>query len=160
MNTKAQVREIAMVVSGGLTVYVAIHDKIFREAGSLSSVFKNLFGRGVPMSLLLSDAENLMPLWDSIVCRVETFRVKHAASLSGEEERYLEILSSYAEAVRRTVAALVERQRLANEGSKGGPENSLTLAAHRKRETEYQSAIQRYIAIGQELNAASPTIFS
>ena len=62
MNTKAQVREIAMVVSGGLTVYVAIHDKIFREAGSLSSVFKNLFGRGVPMSRLLSDAENLMPL--------------------------------------------------------------------------------------------------
>ena len=51
-----------MVVSGGLTVYVAIHDKIFREAGSLSSVFKNLFGRGVPMSRLLSDAENLMPL--------------------------------------------------------------------------------------------------
>ena len=149
-----------MTVGGSLTVYIAVHDKIFREAATLTSVLKNLLGRGTPMGELLEMAEKLVPLWDSIGAKVEAVRIDYGSYFSEDEEAYFCILVRYVAAVRKTVAILVARQRLAYEGSKGGPKNPMTWDAYKRNEAEYQAAVHEYTAIGQELNAAAPTIFS
>jgi len=156
MNQRDEIKDLAMTVNGGLTVYIAIHNAIFRDAATFKSFLKNLFGWGVPMSKLLEDSEGLLPLWDTIHQKMEVFRQSANSSLSKDERYYFDILSRYVAAVRKTVAALVDRQRLMNEKSKGNP---VTWEAFQQKEMAYQMAVQEYMAIGQELNAGAPIIF-
>lgn len=71
------------------------------------------------MSKLLEDSEGLLPLWDVIDHNMEAFRELTYSSLSKDERYYFDILSRYVAAVRKTVVALVDRQRLIHEKSKG-----------------------------------------
>ena len=160
MSTKAEIKELAMAVDGGLSAYVSVHDKIFNEGATLKSLFKNLIGRGTPMAALLADAEKLVLTWEAIAQQIESFRASRYSSLPHDERNYLEILSRYVAALQRTVATLVDRQRLANEGSKGGPNNPMTWNALKQREAAYQEVIRDYTAIGQELKVAAHIIFS
>ena len=159
MNHKDQINDLAMAVSGGLTVYIAVHNAIFRESATFKSFLKNLFGRGVPMSKLLEDSERLVPLWDAIYKKMEDFQQLSHSSLSNNERYYFEILSRYVDAVRETIVALVDRQRLLNEGSEGGANNPMIWDVLQQKERAYKMAVQKYRAIGQELNAAAPIIF-
>lgn len=156
MNHRDDIKNLAMTVNEGLTVYIAIHNAIFRDAATFKSFLKNLFGMGVPMSKLLEDSEGLLPLWDTIHQKMEVFRQSDYSSLSKDEKYYFDILSRYVDAVRKTVAALVDRQRLMNERSKGG---TMTWEAFQQKERGYQIAVQEYTAIGQELNDATSIIF-
>lgn len=155
MNHREEIKDIAMTVNDGLTVYIAIHNAIFRDAATFKSFMKNLFGWGVPMSKLLEDSEGLLPLWDTIHQKMEDFRQSAYSLLTKDEKYYFDILSCYVAAVRKTVAALVDRQRLMNERSKGG---TMTWEAFQQKEMAYQMAVQQYTAIGQELNAATHII--
>ena len=159
MNYRDQIKDLVLTVNGGLTIYIAIHNAIFRESASFKSFLKNLFGRGVPMSKLLADSEKLLPLWEEIRQKMEDFRRSAYSSLSEDERYYFDVLSRYVDAVRKTVATLVDRQRLMNEGSKGGPNNPMTWEACQQKETIYQMAVHEYTTIGEELNAAAPIIF-
>lgn len=156
MNHRDQIKDLATTVNGGLTVYIAIHNAIFRDAATFKSFLKNLFGQGVPMSKLLEDSEGLLPFWDAIHQNMEVFRQSDYSSLSKDERYYFDILSRYVAAVRKAVAALVDRQRLMSERSKGG---TMTWEAFQQKERSYQIAVQQYTAIGQELNDAAPIIF-
>ncbi|MCB4792747.1 MAG: hypothetical protein LHV68_12805 [Elusimicrobia bacterium] len=159
MNYKEEIKDIAITVNNGLTVYIAIHNAIFRDAATFKSFLKNLFGWGVPMSKLLEDSERLLPLWDTIDQKVEVFRQSNYSSLSKDEKHYFDILSRYVDAVRKTVAALIDRQRLLNDGSRGGPRNPMTWELFQQKEKIYQMTVKEYMAIGQELNDAAPIIF-
>jgi hypothetical protein len=159
MNNRDQIKDLAMTVNSGLTVYIAIHNAIFRDAATLKSFVKNLFGRGVPMSKLLEDSEGLLPLWDAIHQKMEAFRQSAYSSLSKDERYYFDILARYVVALRRTVAALVDRQRLLNEGTKGGSNNSMSWEAYQEKENIYQMTVKEYRAIGHELNEAAPVVF-
>jgi hypothetical protein len=158
-NHVRQIKELALTVSDSLSSYITVHDAIFRDAASFKSLLKNLFGRGVPMSKLLEDSERLLPQWEVIHQKVETFRHSNYSSLSKDEKCYFDILSRYVAAVRKTVAALIDRQRLMAEGSKSRANNPMTLEAYKQKEKIYQTAVQEYTAIGQELNMAAPIIF-
>ena len=78
-----------------------------------------------------------------------------------EDERcYFEILKRYAQAVTETVVALVKRQKLLNDRSQGEYKNLFNYwNAFQDAKRTYQSAIQKYLAIGQELHNASHLIF-
>lgn len=159
MNFSGQIKELALLVNDGLTSYVGVHDAIFREAAGFMSLLKNLLRRGVPMSKLLEDAERLVPQWEEICRKLDSFRRANYASLSKDEGFYFDILFRYTAAVRRTVVALVDRQRLMAEGSKGGPNNSMTFEACKQKEEVCLAAVREYTAIGQELNNAASIIF-
>ena len=159
METKPKLRDLAMQVSAGLTIYIAVHNRIYREGAGFASVIKNLFGRATPMSKLLEDAQELVPVWDLIHTRVENFRVDYGSYLPEKEDEYLHILVRYVGSVRKTIGALVDRQTLLFEGSKGGANNAMTWQACKDKEAAYQSAVAGYKAVGQELNAASLAIF-
>jgi hypothetical protein len=154
-----EIRELAITVGNGLSAYIAVHDRIFQDASTLKSVLKNLLGRGVPMSKLLKDAEALLPFWTSTRTRVQASRQRSHGRLSPDEQRYFDLLSRYVDALSDTVEALVDRQRLLNEGSKGGTQNPMTWPVFQEKERAYQAAVQRYMAIGRELNDAAPLIF-
>ena len=153
-NCREQIKNIAYSVNDGLTEYITIHDKISKEAATIKSVLKNIFGRAVPMLQLLQDAETLIPLWNGITENIASFGRDANSSMDEDEKYYFEILSRYAQAVNETVIALVKRQRLLNERSKGGHDNHVSWKVYQDAEKKYQSAIQNYMAIGQELNNA------
>src|SRR4030067_3368886 len=153
MDHREESKVLALSVNDGLTFDFFIHNAIFRDAATFKSFMKNLFGWGVPMSKLLEDSEGLLPLWETIHQKMEVFRQSAYSSLSKDEKHYFDILSRYVAAVRKTVAALVDRQRLMNQRSKGG---TMTWEAFQQKEMAYQMAVQEYLSIGQELNAATP----
>jgi len=146
-------------VNDGLTAYITIHDKIFKEAATFKSFLRNIFGSAVPMSQLLRDAETLIPLWNGITEKIVLFGREASSSMDEDERCYFEILNRYAQAVNETVIALVERQRFLNERSKGGHDNPVNWKIYQDTEKTYQSAIQKYMAIGQELNNAGHLVF-
>lgn len=158
-NCREQIKNLAYLVSGGLTAYITIHDKIFKEAATFKSLLKNIFGHAVPMSQLLQDAESLIPLWNGITEKIILFGRDENSSMDEEERYYFDILSRYSKAVNETVIALVERQRLLNERSKGGHDNPVNWKLYQDAERTYKSTIQEYMAIGQELNNASHLVF-
>ena len=159
MNYKDQIKDLAMKVNTALTEYVAVHNTIFQETATLNSLLRNVAGKGVTMSDLLEHSERLVPVWDDIEETMAAFRYVATPHWSNDEKRYFDILSRYASALRKTVDALVDRQRLMYEGSKGGRNNAMTWEAYQEKEKAYQLRIQEYTAIGQELNAAAPIVF-
>ncbi|MBN1515272.1 hypothetical protein JXA32_01760 [Candidatus Sumerlaeota bacterium] len=159
MNYRNEIKDIALTVNDGLTAYIAVHNAIFRDSATFKSFLKNLTGRGVPMSKLLSDSEALLPLWDTIQQEVDVFRQSSYSFLSKDEQHYYDILSRYVKSVRKTVIALIERQQLMNEGSKGRSGNPMTWNAFQEKEDNYQQSVQEYMAIGQELNNAAHLIY-
>lgn len=154
-----EIRELAITVGNGLSTYIAVHDRIFQDASTLKSVLKNLLGRGVPMSKLLKEAEALLPFWTSTRARIQASHQRSHGRLSPDEQRYFDLLSRYVDALSDTVEALADRQRCLNEGSKGGTQNPMTWQVFQEKERAYQAAVQRYMAIGGELNDAAPLIF-
>lgn len=158
-NCREQIKNIAYSVNDGLTAYITIHDKIFKEAATFKSFLKNIFGHAVPMSQLLQDTETLIPLWNDITDKIISFGRNANSSMDEDERYYFEILSRYAQAVKETVVALIERQKLLNERSKGGHDNPVSWEVYQDAEKTYQSAIQKYMAIGQELNNAGHLVF-
>jgi len=152
-------KELALAVNDALSVYISVHDAIFQEAATVKSFFKNLLGRRVPMSGLLEESEDLVPLWDAIRQKMVDFRRSSYSFLSADEQSYFDILSRYVEAVCDTVRALVDRQRLLSQGSMGGPPNPMTLEPLQQKQRIYEQSILRYMETGQELTAAGPIIF-
>ena len=159
MSERERLRKLALTVNQGLTAYIAVHNAIFEEAATVKSLFKNLSKSGVPMSKLLEDSEALVPLWDGISEELEDFKSTDYLVLSEDERCFFDVLSRYVEALQNTVIALVERQRLMNEGAKGGRNNPMTWSAYQEKEALYRQSVDVYMAIGEELNESRPLIF-
>ena len=105
-------------MNDGLSAYITIHDKIFKEAATFKSFLQNICGRAVPMSQLLQDAEPLIPLWNGITEKIVSFGRDVNFNLDENERYYFEILSRYEQAVNETVVVLIKRQKLLNDRSK------------------------------------------
>jgi hypothetical protein len=159
MSNRDEIRRLALAISSGLNEYVEVHNKIFQKSATFKSVVKNLFGRGTSMSQLLDDSERLIPLWAATQEQLEGFWHTSYLSLTPDERSYFDLLSRYARAIEETVYALVERQRLLDEGSRLGRNNTLTWELIQDKERLYRSAVAQYVLIGRELNAAAPIIF-
>ncbi len=159
MSHREQIKALALAVNDALGAYIGVHDAIFRDAGTFKSFLKNLVGSGVPMSSLLQQAEALLPIWDGLQHRLVAFHRSSYTLLSPDERRYFDLLSRYADALRDTVRALVDRQRLLSQGSMGGSGNPMTREALQQKQRVYEESIRRYMDIGQQLTAAGPIIF-
>lgn len=160
VDHQQNLRLLAQSVGGALAAYIEVHDRIFHEASTLRSVFKNIVGRGVPMADLLADAEHLNPGLASVRAELSAFRSEGARDLEPSSLRYLDLLEKYLGALQETVDALVRRQRLLAEGARGGRENPMTWQAFQEAERDYERAIERYKTVGLDLNNAAPLIFS
>ena len=159
MTHREQIRELARSVGHGLTAYIDVHNEIFHEGFTFKSVIKNLFGRGVPMSKFLADAEALVPLWTSLRREIARFRASAESVLKADEREYLDLLSRYVAAIETTVAALVERQGLLCERSKTVGGDSVTWEAFQTSGERYEAAVAGYMALGDELNQAQSLVF-
>ena len=146
-------------MNDGLTAYITIHDRISKEAATFKSILKNIFGRAVPMSQLLQDAESLIPIWNGITEKIALFSNEAYSFMNDDEKCYFDILNRYAQAVNKTVVALVARQKMLNDRSKGSEKNPVNLSVYQEVEKTYQIAIEKYMEIGQELNNASHLVF-
>ena len=155
-NHRDLIVNLEIFVNDALGAYIEIHNVIFRDAYTHWSFLKNVFGRGVPMARLLAESERLLPLWDDVYDQTVTLRQSSYSSFSGEEQRLFDLLSRYVDAVRFTVMGLVDRQRLMDQGAKSASWVTWkNCKALQQKEMIYKKAIEHYMAIGGELNAAS-----
>ena len=159
MDNKNQIKEIAYFVNEGLNKYIYVHNHIFKEAATIKSVIKNLCKKGIPMSELTNEATKLLPIWDSILENIETFKNSNYQNLSEDEKHYLDILTNYSIALNKTVNLLVERQILWENGSKDLLNNPMTWKEYKEKNIEYQASIDEYLWHGQQLNDVSYIIF-
>lgn len=159
-NNKDKLIELALLVKDGLDSYIKVHNNIFHEAATFKSLIKNIFGKGVPMESLCNEAEELIPLWDSIYLKVNSFKTSSYSNLTDKEKYYVDVLTKYVDALKKTVFTLVERQRLWGQGSKSFKNNPMTWEAYKKKENEYKRSVEEYMHVGQELNDANSIIFN
>jgi hypothetical protein len=159
VDHRQSLRLLSQSVGRALSAYIEVHDRIFHQASTLRSVFKNILGKGVPMADLLVDAERLIPRLAALQADLSGYRSGAARELEPSSLRYLDLLEKYAGALRETVDALVRRQQLLAEGARGGRGNPMTWQAFQEAEREYEGAIGRYKIVGFDLNNAAPTIF-
>jgi hypothetical protein len=47
-NYRDQIKNLAFMVNDGLSAYITVHDKIFKEAATFKGLMKNIFGCIVP----------------------------------------------------------------------------------------------------------------
>lgn len=106
-------------------LYLANEKKVARD-GDDRPVRDPVLLRTNPWPVLDQDAEDLAPLWQEITEQISEFRGRYYSHLSAEESYYFSLLSRYGDAVRETIDALIDRQRLMNEGSKSGRGNAMT----------------------------------
>lgn len=151
-----QLKYFAMTTQRELMRYLTVNDAIFRDGFTFMSFLKNLIGMGVPMAIFLEDSERLQHSWDNINKEMEAFRQSALSSLSKDEKYYFNTLSNYTNAVRKTITALVDRQRLMYKKSMG---ETMTWKEFHRKEKSYKRAVQEYTKIGQELDSASHIIF-
>ena len=100
-----------------------------------------------------------MPLWNCISEELQDFKSSDYLLLSQEERDFFDVLSRYVEALQKTVTALVDRQRLMNEGARGGRNNPMTWTAYQEKEALYQQAVNEYMTIGEKLNEVRYVVF-
>lgn len=156
---KEQIKNLAWDINDGLSEYIDIHDRIIKEAASFKSFLKNIFSRPVPMSQLLKEAESLMPMWGIILKKISKFYDESYSLIDENEKHYFDILYKYAKSLNQTVVVLVERQILLSERSRGGKNNSVNWKAYQEAENKYESTIQKYKELGEDLNNLNYLIF-
>jgi hypothetical protein len=159
-NHKNKLKNIALQVHEGLRLYISVHDYIFHESSTLISTVKNIFGVGKPMSSLLEESKELIPIWDSIKKEMEIFESDDYNFLTQDEKKYFNILLIYVNSLRKAVDCLVERQRLMNQWSKSFINNPISWRVFKEKNRSYRVAIEEYQKIGSQLNALDYLIFS
>ncbi|MDD5456432.1 MAG: hypothetical protein PHV30_05300 [Candidatus Margulisbacteria bacterium] len=158
VDYRDQIKKLGWIVHDGLVSYISVHDKIFHEAATFKSFIKNIIGINIKWDKLLEEAKKLIPLWNSIQYKIEEFKTSNYSCLTIDEKYYIDILSRYVKALRKTVAYLIKRQRLAERVRKG----NLASATWRNfsiKEKEYKTTIEEYLKIGQELKDAADIIY-
>ena len=143
-----QLGALGYSVNQGIQVYAGVHKYIEQEGASAKSAFKNLFGKGVPMSQLLEAAEGLVPIWVDIQSKLFSFESQTFMLLDSDEQRYLDLMNEYVKKVRVAIDALVRRQRLL-------AEPPVKWSSHQAASQEYQSAMAAFIEAEERMNQAS-----
>lgn len=156
MEKSNQIQQLALLVNQELSNYIKVHDLIHSESETFKSTLKNIFGFGTPMAKLLQEAESLIPVWDSIEVKLNDFRTLEYNMLSANEKHYVNLLSSFVVALKKTVSCLVAKQQLLAEGvEKFG---SITMKEQLIKRSAYENAIEEYLQIGKELSEAKTEI--
>ena len=140
MEITRQIQQLALLINEELSNYIKVHDLIRSESETFKSTIKNLFGFGTPMSKLLQEAEALIPVWDSIESKLNNFKALEYSLLSEDQKHYVNLLSRFVTALKKTVSCLVSKQKLLAEGvDKFG---SITMKEQQKRRSEYENSIE------------------
>lgn len=140
---------VSFHVHQGVQQYAAVYQRITQEGATAKSALKNLFGRGVSMSELLSDAESLVPVWNNLHNELNEFTRNTQGGLDYNERVYVDVLRRFVDAVSEAVHALVDRQRiLANP--------PVQWNTHQSASAKFEQALNQHVALENELNARRP----
>lgn len=140
---------VAFHVHQGIQKYAATYQRITKEGASAKSVMKNLFGRGVPMSELLSDAEGLVPVWSSLDNELRYFTLRTQGEIDYDERVYVDVLRQYVDVILEAVHALVDRQRIL-------AKPPVQWSAHQAASAKFEWALNQHVALENKLNSVRP----
>jgi hypothetical protein len=155
-----KLRITALLVASKLREYVALHDRIYRQSATFSSVLKNLFGVRVPFEQFASESAQMAASWRSALQRIQGVRDDVYDDLTAEEQRYFNCLQAYAAAVANTVEILSENQAAMYQASLGAKRSTLSQEDVLRQQQRYEAAISRYCQLGDQLNQLNYIVFA
>ena len=133
MTNKDKIQNLALEVNDYLNAYTTVHNKINKQAGTLLSFMRNLLGIGIPMSKLLKECEQLIPMWNTVNLKMEKFEKSNLHLLTDQELNYYDVVVTYATKLHYAVLALIDRQLFLTQKSEGG-NNQFTLAKFNEKQ--------------------------
>ncbi|MBW6479923.1 MAG: hypothetical protein K0B37_10880 [Bacteroidales bacterium] len=151
-NPNIKLKLLTLSVYEGLRIFINVHDYIFRESFTFMSFVRDIFGKAVSLSVLCKEAERLIPVWDAIGEDLKEFSSCNYPSLSQDEKEYFEVLSNFVNAVRKSIDALVSRQRLMEKWSRSFFKNPISWKVFKEKEKQYIASIKEYQKIGLQLD--------
>ncbi|MCW5554785.1 MAG: hypothetical protein KIS67_21810 [Verrucomicrobiae bacterium] len=147
-STKGAAFECALLANEALKHYVSIHNRIFSEQATVTSFFRNLFGRGTNFEALLNEARSADQLWQNVDTHVAgCFGAFRDDFTQAERDFFVELLA-WVKAVKKTTALLCERQEALIRKANG---ESLSMSDYQQIERDYERAVESYVRLGSSV---------
>ena len=149
--------ECAFLADDALKHYIAIHNRIFNEQATISSMFRNLFGRGTDFEELLREARNADQLWSKVEEHVASCFGTFRNDFEQTEQEFFAELIPYVKAVRQTTMLLCKRQEALFRKLKGV---TLSMSEYQQIERDYKTAVENYVRLGSSLQIRMEKLFA
>lgn len=148
---KEKLEAIAFETNDLLIEYIAIHDKVLKEASSFWSLFKNVFLRKpVNFQGLCDDIRTILLKLNSKQKEIDELKSSLYDEFTQSQKDFFNCLTEYIDALVETVDALYKKVNLCYQKS----QNKIVLSFEELQEADkhYQEYISKYQRIGQNLN--------
>ena len=145
MNNKEKLESIAFEINDLLTEYIAIHNKVLKEASSFLSLFKRVNFQG-----LCDDIKTILLKFNSKQKELGEFKSSLYDDLTQSQKDFFNCLTEYIDALAETVDALYKKVNLCYQRS----QNKIVLSFEELQgvDKHYQECVSKYSRIGQKLN--------
>jgi len=144
MLNKKYLFEQAFEVEDLLKVYVEVHNRCLKEAGSFLSLFKN-----TDFSDLLNSAKEISQKFDQKYAELNSFKQRNYELLHSVEKQFFNSLLEYVEALSETNHKLVELYEALYLRSIN--KEGLSWLKYRSLGKKYEEARKNYLTIGEKL---------
>ncbi len=151
MKNREVLKDLAFDVNDLLSLYIIVHDKRLKKAGTLKSFLNNLlFNKKVDFKEILEETEEILEKFDQKRNKFKLVSNTLYKGFNDQEKAFFDCLTEYFEALFNTCVAL---NKLAEY------QHSISLSAknaswskNQELENNYKSAIKEYYSLGEKLN--------
>lgn len=149
---KELLKEQAMEINELLSIYIKVHDSIFKKSATFLSLFKR-----VDFEDIYKQTENLLSLFNQKRQELVNLKSNFNETMPQEYRQYFKQLFTFFERLYETVALLKDRQYQLLLKSKG---EKYSFKEYMKIEDKYKKSVEIYMAEGQKLNSINYLVFN
>lgn len=152
MNHKETLKEQATEVHDLLSIYIGLHDSIFKKSATFLSLFKR-----VDFDDIYRQTERLLSIFDKKREELHSLKSSFKESTPSEYRQYFQQLLTFFERLHETVRLLKDRQYQLLLKSKG---EKYSFKKYMEIENRYKELVEIYMEEGQKLNSLNSLIFN
>jgi hypothetical protein len=152
MNYKEILKKQAMDVHDLLSIYIKLHDHIFKKSATFLSLF-----RRIDFDDIYNQTENLLSIFTTKRKELNNLKSPFNESIPTDYRKYFSQLYLFFERLFETVVLLKDRQYQLLLKSKGEKYN---FKEYMEIENKYKKSVEVYMVEGQKLNSLNHIIYN
>ena len=152
MDIKESLKEQATEIHELLSVYIKVHDSIFKKSATFLSLF-----RRVDFEDIYDQTENLLSLFNQKRQELINLRSNFDETVPKEYRQYFQQLFTFFERLYETVVLLKDRQYQLLLKSRG---ERYSFKEYMEIENKYKKSVEIYMSEGQKLNSINYLVFN
>ncbi len=149
---KELLKEQALEINELLSLYIKVHDSIFKKSATFRSLFKR-----VDFNDIYNQTENLLSHFNQKRQELVNIKSNFYETMSEEYRQYFQQLFTFFERLYETVVLLKDRQYQLLLKSKG---EKYSFKEYMEIEDKYKKSVEIYMAEGQKLNSINYLVFN